>query len=402
MATTVSASKFIKVTPDQVYTAFTRALNLHEWLCDFATVAPHPGGRIYLWWHGDFYSAGEYISLVENKSVTFTWSSRNDPGPSQVKVAIEARKDGTQVTLEHTIPDWKDWKGTPEGFRQEWVVSLENLAAVLETGIDKRTFDRPMVGISVSDFNAAIAKKMGVPVSEGMRLDGAIESMGAYQAGLRKGDVLVSLGGKPLTNDFGTLVTALQGKKGGERVEVVFYRGPEKKTVQMELTKRPIPDVAWNPAELAKTVRSIYDKGLEAMEKCFAGVSELEADFHPAPGEWSAKEVLAHLIHNERILLGNMDDYLGGYERLSDDFGGNIHAHVEATVKAYRTARGLLDELKRLADELVAFTAALPPEFVTRKSTYFQLANILMNAEQLHTVSHSSQIEAAIAAARKK
>jgi hypothetical protein len=63
--------------------------------------------------------------------------------------------------------------------------------------------------------------------------------------------------------------------------------------------------------------------------------------------------------------------------------------------------RGLLDELKRLSDELVALTAALPPEFVAHKSTYFQVANILMNASQAHIVSHSGQIEAAIAAARK-
>jgi uncharacterized protein YndB with AHSA1/START domain len=402
MPTTVSAVKYIKVAPAQVYSAFTRSLNLREWLCDFATVALHPGGRIYLWWHGDFYSSGEYISLEENKSVVFTWFSRSDPGPSQVKVTVEPLNDGTRVTLDHVIPDWKNWKGTPEGFRKEWADSLENLASVLETGVDKRTFDRPMLGINVGDFTPAIARRMGVPVSEGMRLDGVVETMGAYQAGLRKDDVLVSLGGKPLTADFSTLVTALQGRKGGEHVEVVFYRRKEKKTVQMELTKRPIPDFSWNPAELAKAVRKKYDESLAKLEECFTGVSEKEADYHPAPGEWNSKEILAHLIDNERNLVTTIDDYIGGYERVADDFGGNITVHMQAIVTSYGTARGLLDELKRMSDEVVALAGALPPEFAARKSTYFQAANLLMNGSQAHIQSHSSQIEAAIAAARKK
>ena len=34
------------------------------------------------------------------------------------------------------------------------------------------------------------------------------------------------------------------------------------------------------------------------------------ADQEPAPGEWSAKETLAHLIHNERHWLENLDDVI--------------------------------------------------------------------------------------------
>ena len=71
MSVTVTSQQFIKATPAQVYYAFTRAGALTEWLCNYATVAPRPGGRIYLWWHGDFYSAGEYIALEENRSIQF-------------------------------------------------------------------------------------------------------------------------------------------------------------------------------------------------------------------------------------------------------------------------------------------------------------------------------------------
>jgi uncharacterized protein YndB with AHSA1/START domain len=400
MSTTVTSEQFAKATPAQVYYAFTHAMALHEWLCDFATVAPRPGGRMYLYWHGDFYSAGEYISLEEDKSVKFKWCSRFDPAPSEVAVTLEEKKGGTLVKLAHTVPDGEDWQKRAAGFKSEWDGTLPNLAAVLETGLDRRIFDRPMLGINISDFSAEIAKAMGVPVTQGLRLDTVLETMGAYKAGLRKDDVLVQFNGKPTTNDFGSLVTALQGKKGGDTVEVIFYRGPQKKTVTMELSKRPVPEVPWEPATLARRVRRRYNQSLAALKECFKGVSEAEADHEPAPGEWSAKQTLAHLIHAERGVIANLDDVVGGYERLSDDWGGNLPAHSNATVKAYKNVRGLLAELKRLSNETVAFAAALPPEFVARRCSYLQVAWQMLEG-QGHTMSHIEQIKAAIAAARK-
>ncbi|PIX47126.1 MAG: hypothetical protein COZ54_02020, partial [Anaerolineae bacterium CG_4_8_14_3_um_filter_59_70] len=263
-----------------------------------------------------------------------------------------------------------------------------------------RIFDRPMLGINISDFSPEIARALGVPVTQGTRIDSPLETMGAYKAGLRKDDVLVQFNGKPITNDFGSLVTALQGKKGGDEVEVVFYRGPEKKTVIMELSKRPVPEIPWQPAELARQVRAKYDESLAALEQCFQGVTEAEADHEPAAGEWSAKQTLAHLIQTERNWIANLDDVVGGYERLADDWGGNLPAHINATLMAYKNVRGLLAELKRLANEAVAFLAALPPEFVARKCSYYQAAWQMLEA-QSHTFSHVEQIKSAIAAAHK-
>jgi uncharacterized protein YndB with AHSA1/START domain len=402
MTITVVSEQFVKATPAQVYFTLTHAVGLTEWLCDFATVAPRPGGRMYLWWHGDFYSAGEYIALDEDKSVKFKWFARFEPAASEVTVTLTPKNDGTLVILAHAVPDGEDWKKRAEGFKAEWDSTLSNLAAVLETGLDKRTFDRPMLGINISDFNAEIAKAMGVPVTEGIRLDFLPEKMGAYLAGLRKDDVLVALDGKPITNDFGSLVVALQGKKGGDKVEVVFYRGPEKKTLAMELTKRPIPQIPWTANGLAKAVHAKYDDGLAALEQAFSGVSATEADLRPAPGEWSANEVLAHLIHTERHWLENLDDVIGGYPRLSDDWAGNSTIHVRATATAFKNTRSLFEEMKRLSDEMVAYAAALPVEFIARKASYFQAANMLLEGSLPHILSHIDQINAAIDAAHKK
>ena len=402
MAKTVKVDQFVKVTPAQVYFAWTHAISLTEWLCDFASVVPHPGGRIYLWWHGDFYSAGEYVSLDPNRSLVFEWRSRQDPAPSLIRITLLEQPGGTQVSLEHSLPEGEYWGKNSTAFQQEWTASLANLAQVLETGLDKRTFERPMLGINMSDFNAGIAAAMGVPVSDGIRLDFLPEEMGAFKAGLRKDDVIVELGGKPIVNDYSSLVAALQGKKGGDKVDVVYYRGPEKKTVTMVLTKRPVPKIPWEPAGLAKTIRAKYDEGFAALDAVFSGVSEAEADRRPGPEEWSAREVLAHLVHTERHWLENLEDVIGGYPRFADDWAGNCRQHVAATATAYKTISGLMDEMKRLANEMVVFTAALPPEFMARKASYFQVANMLLEGSLPHILSHIEQIQIAISGTKKK
>jgi uncharacterized protein YndB with AHSA1/START domain len=401
MSTTVISEQNVKVSPAQVYYAFTHATALHEWLCDYATVAPRPGGRMYLWWHGDFYSAGEYISLDENKTIKFKWFARFEPAATEVTVNLTPKDGGTLVTLHHSVPDGEEWAQRAAGFKSEWDSTLLNLASALETGLDRRTFDRPMLGINISDFNSEIAKKLKVPVTQGVRLDEVRQGFGAHAAGLCKDDVIVELDGKPLTNDYGSFVAALAGKKGGDRVGVVFYRGPQKKTLVMELTKRPVPEISWNPVELAQQVRRKYDDSLSQLDACFKEIKETEADQEPAPGEWSAKQTLAHLILTERGWISNLDDSVGGYERLADDWGGNLPAHINATVQAYGTFRGMLDELKRLSVEIVSFLSALPVSFIERKSSYFLNAAQVLELES-HTISHINQIKAALGKAQIK
>jgi uncharacterized protein YndB with AHSA1/START domain len=400
MSIKVSSEQLVHATPEQVYFAFTRAISLHEWLCDYATVAPRPGGRMYLWWHGDFYSAGEFIALEENKSIKFKWFSRSDPAPSEVTVTIIPKGSQTLVRLDHAVPDGDEWEKRAIAFKQEWDSTLPNLVSVLETGMDKRIFDRPMLGINISDFNPEIARKMGVPVHEGIRLDDVRPGMGAHAAGLCKDDVIVEMNGQPVTNDFGTFISALAGKKGGDSVPVVYYRGSTKHTITMELSKRPTPDIPWAAKELARQLRETYDQSIGRLADCLQGASESDAGFEPAPGEWSAKQVLAHLIQTERNTLSNLDDAVGGYERLSDDWGGNIPSHINATVSAYGTVQGLLDDLKRLAVEMIAFVAELPASYVERKSSYFIYASQLLELGS-HTTSHVEQIKAALSSARQ-
>ncbi|MEW5989244.1 MAG: SRPBCC domain-containing protein [Chloroflexota bacterium] len=384
-----------------VYRAFTHSTILREWLCDAAQAIAKPGGRLYLAWHDGYYAMGEFTELEQDHRVAFTWLGKGEPGPTQIGVSLTAADGHTALALTHSgFGEGETWQSLAAMMRQGWEYGLENLQSILETGHDLRITRRPMMGINLDEFNAEIAAKLGAPVSEGIRLSGALAGMGAAAAGLQKDDVIVGLAGHEV-KDWPTLVTALQSRRAGDPVEVVFYRGPEKRTVTMTLSPRPLPTVPATAGELAEALRQEYQRYDEALTQFLAEVSEAEAEYRPAEGEWSTKETLAHLIGGERETHCWIADLINGDERWSDTFSNptNVPARVQATVRVYGTAAALLAELRRNEQETVAMIAVLPADFVAGKSSYWRLGmNVLQQAS--HVTDHLEQMRAAVRAAR--
>ena len=396
----VSSEIFVRASARLAYRAFTNSTALREWLCDVATVEPHPSGRMYLWWRGDFYSSGHYLELDENKCIRFRWFANIDSAPTEVTVSIIEKDGGSLVKLDHSVPDDPSWTQTAETFRENWVESLENLKSVLETGIDLRIANRPMLGILPGDFTEEQAASLGVPVREGLRIDGVVDGMGAQKCGLQRDDVIVEMVGHPIRSDANSLPNAIAGKKGGDKIEVVFYRGPERKSVTMELSKRPMPDVPSNPVELARQARELLEPALRELEKCFDGFSDEQAMKRPDPKEWSALEIVAHLIHGERFNSLFLSGLIDGYELVSDGFGSNITAQVEATVKANPSIKLMLDTLRRTVEEVFIYTELIPEDFVANKGSYYRFGFGLLQPD-FHLGAHTQQIKDALAAARQ-
>jgi hypothetical protein len=354
---------------------------------------------MYLWWAGDFYSSGHYLELEENKRVKFRWFSNIDPAPTEVTVTFTEKDGGVNIRMDHDVPQGEAWQGKPESFRENWQDSLRNLKSVLETGIDLRIAERPMLGILPGDFTEEQANHLGIPVREGLRLDGTVDGMGAQRAGLQRDDLLVSMAGKPITNDFTSLQMAIAGKKGGDVVDVEFYRGAEKKSVSMELSKRPMADVPFNPVELAKQARALTEPALAEIEKCFEGYTDEQAMKRPEPNEWSALEVVAHLIQGERFNANYLSSLIDGYEPTTDGFGGNINASVAATVKANPSIKLMLDALRRSVEEILLYVEMIPEEFVTNKGSYYRFGSGMLQPG-FHLNSHTEQMREALKAAK--
>lgn len=401
MAPKLKFKRIVNAPVEQVYRAFTNSTALREWMCASAQAAPRKGGRLYLWWESGYYTSGEFTALTPNKKVAFTWHGRGEPATTQVQVSLAVKPDGVHVTLTHDgIGTGKAWTGVAQAIRAGWEQSLENLQSTLETGVDLRIARRPLLGLSGSeDLTPERAAQLGVPVKAGLRLLSTIEGMGAQAAGLQKDDVLVRLGNNKIANTQ-DLAAAMRLHRAGDVVPVVFYRGSEKKTAQLTLSAHPLPELLPTPAAMVEPARQAYAEAGAELAQCFEGIGEEAAGCQPSPDEWSAKQVLAHLILGERGFFQLVDDMVSGEEPWRDGFD-NIRPPIDALLALYPTVPELLQELKRAQAETVALLAAVPPEFAARKSTFWRLCSLLPFLS-LHIRDHIGQIKAALKAAKRE
>jgi uncharacterized protein YndB with AHSA1/START domain len=390
----------VHASPTAVYYAFTHAAALQEWLCDDSRANAREGGHLYLWWQEGYYATGEFTSVEPDKALAFTWLGRREPGATQVNIALAEENGSTRLTLVHSGMGTGDaWEQMRTELSKGWERGLTNLVSVLETGLDKRIYDRPMLGIMPSGLvEAAEAAVAGLPISGGIRISGVVPGMGAEKAGLQGNDILVEIGGVTLI-DFHALRTVLARYQGGDTVEVVLYRDGQKHVIPMVLSRRPTVEVPSDPTEFAASLRQIYDELDAALDDALAGVSEEEAITPPAPGVWCAKDILAHLIGSERVIQVSIGLLLS--DDVPSSFPNNPPAWNMALMTVYPTLLDLVALWKRTEAESVALVAALPPALVARKATYFNLGNFLLSGMPAHTRGHIGEIRAAVAAARK-
>ena len=397
---TIKLEKFIQAPTSEVFIYFTNSTALRDWLCDVATADPRPGGRLYMWWNGDYYTSGEYLKLEEDVFVSFSWFGRGEPHATQVDVRLDKRKAGTLLKLTHRkLGTNPKWIAIGNGYEKEWANALDNLTSVLEYGADLRITTRPMLGINTDLFNASIAEKLGVPIMQGLRLGGVIEGLGAQKAGLKADDIITMMDGREITGaaSFGTFI---QNKKAGDIVKVTFYRCAEKVTTKMTLSGRPIPPIPTSGLELSKQVEPVYKRYETGIESLLKDASEVECAKKPAPTEWSVNEALAHLIHSELGWHNLVTEIMGGHESFSDDWGGNVQAHIDGTVSTFTTKDELFKELKNHDTETLNMLAHIPADFLVHKGKFWKLV-VYANQNSYHLQTHLEQMRAAIQSARK-
>ncbi|HIN05481.1 MAG TPA: PDZ domain-containing protein, partial [Dehalococcoidia bacterium] len=100
--------------------------------------------------------------------------------------------------------------------------------------------DRGFLGISPINLSPALAGRVGVPVSEGIVIVRIGAGMPADVAGLLPEDVIVELGGEPISNT-GQMSKFLVQHPPGETIAVVFYPRGLKGTTELTLAERPTP-----------------------------------------------------------------------------------------------------------------------------------------------------------------
>ena len=384
----------IQTPTEQVYQAFTSSIALQYWFADFAEIDARQEGRFYAWWNVGYYASGLITKLKENKRIDFTWHGLGEPDSTKVKITFTDDDGNTKITIKHKgLGKGKVWKKIASQLIDGWDSALENLKSVLETGYDKRIYDQPMLGVIPENFvDEKLAEEENLPVKTGCKISDALEGMGAEAAGLRTNDVIYSINGH-LLKAFSDFNQALTGVIAGDDIEVVYYRDGKKHDVQMKVSGRPKPAVPKTADELGQTAAKVYQQLDIELDAVFEGVSEKDANVRPALEEWSAKEVLAHMIFSERwlhfaITCHTDNIRAGGF---SNELGT-----LAALANAY-TLEELITEFKRCEAITVEALKALPENFVADKRRVTVLATYVFDQGfALHTQSHLRQIKAAL------
>ena len=146
-----------------------------------------------------------------------------------------------------------------------------------------------------------------------------------------------------------------------------------------------------------------YKDGYRAVSEALTGATEEELDAHPAPGKWSAREIVHHLADSEmtsairlRLLLATDAPAILGYDQ--DEFARRLYYDrpIEASLEAFKAARRTTAEiLEKMTDH----------EWL-REGTHTEVGRYTvekwLEIYAIHAHDHATQIRVARASGRKK
>lgn len=397
----VRRSILIDTTPEMAFEAITKASELREWMCEYAWTVLQPKGIYQARWESGYQANGRFIELDPPRRAAITWLGTGEPAETTVTFTVEPEPGGTRVTIVHAgFGPGPEWDAHVAASERGWDQGLDNLKSTLETGIDLRIAKRPFMGILFDLLNADRAAKEGIAANEGVYINDTVENSGARAAGLVQGDVIVSLDGVA-TPGYHELGSILGRHMAGDAIEAVVVHGQERRTISITLGQRPVEEVPATAEDLANRLTEMYAEIDAAIKAAVEGVTDQEAVRSPAKGEWSVKEVLAHLSITERdaqcfgfcvAIDGFIDTGPGDLAALS----GRLAAALEVTP----TLGGMVSRFLADQAETAAMIRRLPATVAAHKARFHRLGQYMIGFPA-HTREHIEQIKATVKAVRE-
>jgi serine protease Do len=121
-----------------------------------------------------------------------------------------------------------------------FAIAIDSVKAAIQQGIDSPLAPTGYLGVSTQGVTADMAYQLGLKVDHGAYVIATTPGAPADQAGVKAGDVIVSVDGQDVTSaeDLGTILNDLQP---GKTVSVVVDRDGQEETFDVTLAARPLP-----------------------------------------------------------------------------------------------------------------------------------------------------------------
>ncbi len=157
------------------------------------------------------------------------------------------------------------------------------------------------------------------------------------------------------------------------------------------------------PTQSRKQLIDQYKAGYQVVAEALAGATDADLDARPAPGKWSAREIVHHLADSEmtaairlRLLVATERPQIVGFDQ--EEFARRLYYDrpIEASVEAFKSARRTTVEiLERMSEAEWA-----------REGTHSEHGRYSverwLEIYATHAHNHAEQIRVARGAARKK
>ncbi|MBL8305523.1 MAG: trypsin-like peptidase domain-containing protein [Rubrivivax sp.] len=120
------------------------------------------------------------------------------------------------------------------GFAVPVDTAREVMAALISGGKVRRGW----IGVEPRDLDGDLAESLKLPVKDGVLIAGVLQSGPAAQGGVKPGDVVTKIGGKPVRNTA-DLFAAVAALPPGEPTTLALQRGAQVLDVQVKVGERP-------------------------------------------------------------------------------------------------------------------------------------------------------------------
>ncbi|MDO8886419.1 trypsin-like peptidase domain-containing protein [Candidatus Oleimmundimicrobium sp.] len=119
-----------------------------------------------------------------------------------------------------------------------FAISIDLAKNVAEQLIEKGKVSHPYIGINGRTLDEDIADSLNLPVNKGAIIIEIAKGSPAWNAGMRRGDIIVEFNGKNIES-MENLIAEIRNKNVGDLVEIVYVRDGNRFEVELTLEEKP-------------------------------------------------------------------------------------------------------------------------------------------------------------------
>ena len=122
------------------------------------------------------------------------------------------------------------------GFAITTAVAKQIMEQIIQTG----GVTRGWIGVEVQDLTPELAESFKRPSTNGALIAGVLKGGPADRAGIKPGDILIAVDGKPVV-DSSAMLNLIAALSPGQTATILVMRNQAEKTVKINVGKRPKP-----------------------------------------------------------------------------------------------------------------------------------------------------------------